>query len=193
MNPSQNLKNNFYFKKILKYCSSTIRSSFEIKTKLNSFEGLDKELEDEILNYLTSKRTRNAAIINKIQGITYYLANKGRMYDALMKYKSNIDYSDFRITVDTFNDFQVIDQLINLIGFDKPWIEYIELIKNNNLKDAYNLSVGEGRIKFNEAERVINKLIDINKKLANDTAHMQDDIVSEIKMFLLILHDRFRS
>jgi len=39
---------------------------------------------DELLNFLTSKRTRNASIINKIQGITYYLANKGRIYKKLL-------------------------------------------------------------------------------------------------------------
>jgi len=40
---------------------------------------------DEILNYLTSKRTRNASIINKIQGVTYYLANKSRIYSKLLE------------------------------------------------------------------------------------------------------------
>lgn len=40
---------------------------------------------DELLNYVTSKRTRDARIINKIQGITYYLANKGRMYNKLLE------------------------------------------------------------------------------------------------------------
>jgi hypothetical protein len=39
---------------------------------------------DELLNYLTSKRTRKASIINKIQGITYYLANKWRLYQKLL-------------------------------------------------------------------------------------------------------------
>lgn len=38
---------------------------------------------DEILNYITSKNMRNTPIINKIQGITYYMANKGRLYEKL--------------------------------------------------------------------------------------------------------------
>lgn len=42
---------------------------------------------DEILNFMTSKRSRNASIINKIQGVTYFLANKGRLYEKLLKYK----------------------------------------------------------------------------------------------------------
>jgi len=39
---------------------------------------------DEIINYLTSKRMRNARIINKVQGITYYLASKDRMYTEIV-------------------------------------------------------------------------------------------------------------
>lgn len=44
---------------------------------------------DELLNYLTSKRTRDASVVNKVQGITYYLANKGRMYNKLLEYKGD--------------------------------------------------------------------------------------------------------
>jgi hypothetical protein len=40
---------------------------------------------DELLNFATSKRTRNASIINKVQGVTYYLANKARLYQKLLK------------------------------------------------------------------------------------------------------------
>ena len=42
---------------------------------------------DEILNFMSSKRSRNASIINKVQGVTYFLANKGRLYEKLLKYK----------------------------------------------------------------------------------------------------------
>lgn len=40
---------------------------------------------DEILNYRASKLMRSAGIINKVQGVTYYLANKGRLYQKLWK------------------------------------------------------------------------------------------------------------
>jgi len=96
MNPSQNLKNNFYFKKILKYCSSTIRSSFEIRTKLSSFEGLDKELEDEILNYLLKIKV----VYTDENYLSYYLENlsssKGftfnQLYPKLIKRIENRTY-----------------------------------------------------------------------------------------------------
>lgn len=44
---------------------------------------------DELLNHTKSQHMRNAGIINKIQGVTYYMANKGRIYDKLIKYDSN--------------------------------------------------------------------------------------------------------
>lgn len=40
---------------------------------------------DEIINYKMSKRMRNAAVINKIQGITYFLASKDGLYKQLLK------------------------------------------------------------------------------------------------------------
>ena len=40
---------------------------------------------DEIINYKMSPRLRNAKIINKIQGVTYYLASKDGLYKKMVK------------------------------------------------------------------------------------------------------------
>ena len=84
---------------------------------------------DEILNYLTSKRTRNAAIINKIQGITYYLANKGRMYNKLLQYKSKDEIHKYHpisemLFYDGNDEFitQKINEIINNYPSIKNWI-----------------------------------------------------------------------
>lgn len=54
---------------------------------------------DELLNYNKSSHMRNAAIINKIQGVTYYMANKGRIFDKLIKYDFNAtEYHPFSET-----------------------------------------------------------------------------------------------
>lgn len=42
----QNLKNNFYFKKLLKYCSLSIKSESEVVKKLNDFEITSEEKEE---------------------------------------------------------------------------------------------------------------------------------------------------
>jgi len=55
---------------------------------------------DELVNYKNSKLMRNAKIINKVQGVTYYLANKGRIHEKLKLYnvlfhpKSDICFYD---------------------------------------------------------------------------------------------------
>ncbi len=47
---------------------------------------------DEILNYLTSKRMKKASIINKIQGITYFLASKDGIYKKLSEKYGRVDF-----------------------------------------------------------------------------------------------------
>jgi len=47
----QNLKNNFYFKKLLKYCSLSIKSESEVVKKLNDFE-ITSEEKEEIIDAL---------------------------------------------------------------------------------------------------------------------------------------------
>lgn len=69
--PSQNLKNNFYFKKILHYCSKGIRSEYEVWKKLSSFENADEELRKDILLYFLKIKV----IYSDEDFIDYYLDN----------------------------------------------------------------------------------------------------------------------
>jgi glutamate-1-semialdehyde aminotransferase/spore coat polysaccharide biosynthesis protein SpsF (cytidylyltransferase family) len=41
---------------------------------------------------------------------------------------NGIDLSDIRITVDTNDDFIVIEKLVNELGSDKPWMDYVNLL-----------------------------------------------------------------
>ena len=41
------------------------------------------------------------------------------------------DFSQYRITVDTEDDFNVVDGLITELGTECSWVEYIELLKRN--------------------------------------------------------------
>jgi spore coat polysaccharide biosynthesis protein SpsF len=41
------------------------------------------------------------------------------------------DYSDIRLTVDTIDDFKVIESLISLLGYKASWFEYVEILKQH--------------------------------------------------------------
>lgn len=71
MNPSQNLRNSFYFKKILKFCSLNIRSYTEISTKLEKFDRLELELKREIIEYFLKIKV----VLNDDDFVKYYLEN----------------------------------------------------------------------------------------------------------------------
>lgn len=41
------------------------------------------------------------------------------------------DFSTIRMTVDTMEDFHVIEKLINFLGTDKPWLEYVKKLEDH--------------------------------------------------------------
>lgn len=45
--------------------------------------------------------------------------------------KNDTDYSAIRLTVDTAEDFGVIEKLITLLGPDKPWLEYVNALQQH--------------------------------------------------------------
>lgn len=104
MKPSQNLKNNFYFKKILKYCSLSIRSSFEIEEKLKKFENIEDELKNEILVFFLKIKV----VLPDSDFTKYYLENlsdtKGYSFNQLyLKLGKRVrDKNKLRQTLKTF-------------------------------------------------------------------------------------------
>ena len=48
------------------------------------------------------------------------------------------DYSEYRITVDTQEDFELIKNLITNVGIDKGWKDYIDYLKQH--KEVYKLN-----------------------------------------------------
>ncbi|HUH73455.1 MAG TPA: glycosyltransferase family protein [Chitinophagales bacterium] len=46
--------------------------------------------------------------------------------------KNTIDYSRYRLTVDTIEDFQLIELLINEVGADNDWMDYINYLEKNS-------------------------------------------------------------
>jgi len=60
--------------------------------------------------------------------------------------KNNEDFSKYRLTVDTQEDFDLIEKLINKLGVDKGWWEYISYLKIHpelvNLNSKYERNEG---------------------------------------------------
>lgn len=120
---------------------------------------------DEILNFLTSKRMRKASIINKIQGVTYYLANKGRMYNKLLEYKPKEEVHKYhpvsKLIFYDDNDiinYDKIDELLNEYPKIKNWI--IKPIHGSRGKGIEVFRYDDKRIDF-LSDRVKNKLLRI--------------------------------
>jgi len=108
----------------LDYASNTLTPSYP--------DGLDVE----VFKYNALKRAYNEAKLkSELEHVTPYIwknssFNGGKLFSSDVV-KNSIDYSNIRITVDTYEDFQVIEKLIKMEGFDSPWINYVKLLEDN--------------------------------------------------------------
>jgi spore coat polysaccharide biosynthesis protein SpsF (cytidylyltransferase family) len=68
--------------------------------------------------------------------------------------ENSIDYSSYRITVDTDEDFQVIKYLIENLGISKSWIEYVNFLDENkkikNINQQYKRNEGYTKSLLND-------------------------------------------
>lgn len=75
--------------------------------------------------------------VSEREHVTSFIRNNsnlkgGSMFSAL-SHKSSINFSKIRMTVDELKDFELINKIVNEIGFNKSWQEYTEYILNNKL------------------------------------------------------------
>ena len=50
--------------------------------------------------------------------------------------ENSVDYSEYRITVDTLDDYLLVKSLIENLGVDKPFIDYVKFLKQHkNIKE----------------------------------------------------------
>ncbi len=107
----------------------------------------------EVFKFLALETAWNSAIKeSEREHVTPYIRNnsnlKGENLFSSISYKNNIDYSKIRITVDELNDFELINKVINDLGYNKSWLEYTEYIINNKLFDINgNIIRNEGYLK----------------------------------------------
>ena len=129
----------FAIKNNLDYCSNCIKPTFPdgIDVEVFKFSALK-----QAFKYAKSKL--------ELEHVTPYILNNstskgGNLFksDCLMNL---VDFSDYRITVDNIEDFQIIEQLVNILGIDKNWENYINLIIDRpelkTINNKYSRGVG---------------------------------------------------
>ena len=94
----------------------------------------------------------NANLISDKEHVTPYIRknsdfNGGSLFSAV-NFPCHSDYSKIRMTVDEFSDLELITILINDLGADKSWEEYVEhMIKNKLTKINSSIIRNEGYLK----------------------------------------------
>ncbi len=121
------------------YASNTINPTFP--------DGVDIEV---FSFYALEKAWVNASLQSELEHVTPYIwknckHHNGKLFKSF-SYESDKDYSSFRLTVDEINDFELVKILIENLGGDKPWKNYIEYLEQHPeiLKINSSISRNEG-------------------------------------------------
>ena len=94
----------------------------------------------------------NANLMSDKEHVTPYIRknsdfNGGNLFSAV-NYPCHSDYSKIRMTVDEFSDLELITILIDDLGIDKSWEEYVDyMIKNKLTKINNSIIRNEGYLK----------------------------------------------
>lgn len=116
------------------YCSNTLILTFPdgMDVEVFTFAALEKAW---IGGTLKSER----------EHVTPYIYNnstvKGGKVFTAANVSNNVDYSNFRLTVDEEPDFQLIKNLIEHLGDDKDWMSYVKYLQNNPSIFEINTSI----------------------------------------------------
>jgi spore coat polysaccharide biosynthesis protein SpsF len=108
----------------LDYASNTLDPTFP--------DGIDCE----VFKFTALVRAmKEATLTSELEHVTPYIwKNSSYKGGTIFKsdcVKNEIDYSSIRITVDTLEDFKVIEKLVELHGTDKPWMDYVTTMESH--------------------------------------------------------------
>lgn len=148
------------------------------------------EFYDELLEYRICSNGRNAKILNKIQGITYFLASKDRLYN-ICKNKDYIPESFiFNIDSDNFDLLNVFISFYNDIRFIiKPVYgsqgKGIIIMPQNSNIDMFIANMKWIKKQFNYSIFIISIYID-NPKLYTDTIKLKYNIKFNLRFYSLL-------
>lgn len=116
----------------LDYASNTLDPTYPdgIDTEVFKFSALEKAVNE-------------ASLTSELEHVTPYIWKnstfKGGSIFKSDNVRNNKDYSSIRLTVDTLEDFLVIEKLVKLLGYNKPWMDYVAALeKHPEIKDLNN-------------------------------------------------------
>lgn len=117
------------------YVSNTMKPTYPdgIDCECFKFSALEKAFNEAIMQ---SEREHVTPYIKKNSSF-----NGGNLFKSI-NYEYPEDYSAYRITVDTARDFEVIRFLIDHLGTDKSWLDYIKFLDSNNEIKNINCFIG---------------------------------------------------
>jgi glutamate-1-semialdehyde 2,1-aminomutase len=123
----------------LDYVSNALEPTFPdgLDTEVFKFSALEKAFREakmtSDLEHVTPFIWKNSSF----KGGTIFSS------DCVMNEK---DFSGIRLTVDTLEDFLVIEKLVELLGTDKPWLEYVRALEQHpeiqKLNEQYKRNEG---------------------------------------------------
>ena len=108
----------------LDYVSNALQPTFP--------DGLDTEA----FRFTALERAvKEAKLTSELEHVTPYIW-KNSTYKGGNLFTSDCvineeDFSGVRLTVDTLEDFQVIEKLVELLGTEKPWLEYVKALQEH--------------------------------------------------------------
>lgn len=107
--------------KNLDYASNTLEPTFP--------DGLDVE----VFKFSALKKAyHEATLTSELEHVTPYIwknsTYKGGNIFVSECYSTKEDLSKIRLTVDTLDDFKVIEHLLQEVGFDNNWIDYVNYL-----------------------------------------------------------------
>ena len=113
------------------YASNTLTPTFP--------DGIDAE----VFKFSALKKAyEKATVKSDREHVTPYIwrnsTEKGGSVFTSVNVSNPHDFSKYRITVDTDKDFAVMQKLVEELGIDKPWQDYISFLDNNEDVKAIN-------------------------------------------------------
>ena len=115
---------NFAINNDLDYASNTLKPTFP--------DGIDVEA---FKFSVLEKAYKEAKLKSELEHVTSYIwKNSSFMGGSLFKSDCVMyhdDYSKIRLTVDTHEDFLVIEALVNILGTDRSWMDYVKTLQEH--------------------------------------------------------------
>lgn len=136
----------------LDYVSNTLDPTFP--------DGLDTE----VFKFSALVKAYNEAqLVSELEHVTPFIWKNstfkgGSLFSSDCVY-NDMDFSNIRLTVDTYEDFLVIEKLVNILGPDKKWMEYVKALQEHPEIMALNSSFkrNEGYEKSLHNDKINNK------------------------------------